>query len=325
MRCNLIVTSRKCPECKRDAYNLHIEKSGLSPVFQNQMKRIQSAVDENYGEGCGQSLIPDDRTALFQSFPDHRRLIINGGVVGRLSNDGRVALNAAGLRMISDKISKNYIRCDHDSSFFAEKGRNLMVTGIIEHSKGLSEGDVVAILDERGVPISDGVMKMNDEELDSSDRGVAVKTRYNDCPRTYDGKEMNTWALTIDSNKVALGALAGDTARNIKDVQKSYGYPVVVDLSSDIVSEANLLLTLEAGYKPSVLVRKEDDFVDYLIGKHGLTKITELPEKCFIITDDDGSNDENIFLSPTSDWDPTAVWMYVMLRSEPFDPRYLQS
>ncbi len=326
MACNLIVASRKCPECRNDVYNLHIDgKSRISPVFKYHIQQIRSALDARYGEGCGQLLIPDERTALLQSFPDHRRIIINGGEVGRITNEGDVALNASGLRIISPGIKKNYVRCDHDSSFFVTKGRNLMVTGITEHSKGLKEGDAVAIFDEKGTPISDGIMKMGDAELDSSDKGMAVRTRFNELPRVYEGRSMNDWMQTVDSNKVSIGALAGDAVRNIKDVQMSYKYPVVVELAPDVVSEANLLLTLEAGYKPSVLVKEESSFVNYLIEKHGLTRISELPDKCFLITDNDKSDDENIFLSPTSDWDPVAVWLYIMLRSEPFDPAYMQS
>ena len=326
MKCNRIVTSRKCPDCRNDVLNLHLDKgSGISPIFQNQARYIRSKIDDNYGEGCGDLLIPDDRTALFESLNGQSKMIINGGIVGKISSSGDVMLNASGLRIISSKITKNHIKCDHDSSYFVTKGRNLMVTGVTGHSEGLKEGDVVAVLDDTGVPIAEGVMKMDSEQLGSSDRGVAVKIRDCECPRTYDGRKHSNWVETIDDNSYSLGALIGETVKTIKDMQLSYGYPVFAKLEPDINSEANLLLAIEAGYKPSIFVEKGDDFVDYLIDKHGLKAVYELPEKCFLITEDDRSNDENIVCCPTVDWDPTTVWLYVMLRAEPFNPEYLKS
>lgn len=325
MKCNLMVTSRKCPRCRSDVYNLHLEKGAkLAPLFNNHIRIIRSKIDDNYGPGCGELLIPDDRTSMFEISNGRRNIIVDGGAVGTLDDDWNVSLNATGLGRISSKITKNYLRCDHDSSYFVTKGRNLMVTGITGHSDGLSEGDIVAILDEKGVPIAEGMMKLDETGLDS-ERGVAVKIRDNSHPRIYDGQRKSTWAQTIEANGISLGALIGDTVKKIQDMQMSYGFPIFAEISSDIVSEANLILALEAGYKPKVLVREDNDFIRYLIQKHGLDTISELPERYFLITEERDAGDGNIHHSPTAEWDPSTVWLYIMLRAEPFDSRYLKS
>ena len=326
MRCNLITSSRKCPECRNDVLNVRLEKgSRISPVFQYQADHIRSRIDSVYGDGCGLLLIPDDRTALFEACKGHKRILINGGVVGRLLPSGEVSLNASGLALISDGISKNYVRCDHDSSFFVTKGRNLMVTGVSEVSLGLSAGDVVAVLDDKGRPVAEGVMKLSSEEIGSSDRGVAVNIRDNEAPRINEGEKHSNWVQTIESNSYTMGALVGETVKNIKVLGSSYNYPFVVRLSSGIVSEADLLLVLEAGYRPSIILDSKDDFIDYLIVKHGLKVIDEIPDKCILISEEVEEQTLDVIPhSPTDDWDQSMVWMYIMMRSEPFDPVYMR-
>ena len=326
MRCNQISSSRKCPECKNDALNLHIEKSSeISPVFQYQADLIRSKIDSNYGEGCGELLIPDDRTAIFEAVPGFKNVIINGGVVGRLYPTGEMTLNASGLSLISERISKNWVRCDHDSSYFVTRGRNLMVSGISDHPEGLSAGDVVAVLDYKGVPIAEGVMKMSSGELGSSDRGVAVNIREKEAPRLSISKKHSNWAKTIDSNSYTMGALIGETVKNIRMLGSSYKYPFVVRLSPGVVSEADLLLVLEAGFRPSVILSATDDFLEFIIDKHGLDVISELPDRCILISESREEQTLDVIPnSPTDDWDQSMVWMYVMMRSEPFDPSYMR-
>ena len=324
-QCNLIATSRRCPRCGKDVLNLRLDrKAEVSPIFQQQAEFIRKKLDDNYGKGCGKMLIPDDNTALFSKINRTKGIIVNGGIVGKMSESGDVSLNATGLSLISKGITKNYVRCDHDTSYFASKGRSIMVTGITESSPGLSKGDTVVVLDYRGNPIAEGIMKISSEDL-KSDRGVAVSIRDCKTSRVSTSEKKKNWTRTIEINIPSLKPFAGESARNIGYLSSSYGYPFVIELGSDIVSEANLLLVMDAGFKPSVMIEKADDFTDFLIKKHGLTVVDKLPEKCILITEKkDISSKDIIPHSPTDDWDPTAVWMYVMMKAEPFNPSYMQ-
>ena len=85
------------------------------------------------------------------------------------------------------------------------------------------------------------------------------------------------------------------------------------------------MLVLEAGIRPSVKLTQKDDFLDYLVNKHGLQTVDALPERCIFITERKDISDANIMAqSPTQDWDPIMVWMYVMMRAEPFYPEYMK-
>ena len=324
--CNMMVVSRRCPECRKDVSIIHLDGiSEICPIFKNEAGRIRSLVDSVYGEGCGDFLIPDDRTALYGRCSDHRDIIINGGSVGRIYDSGAISLNASGLGIISERITRNFVRCDHDSSYFVAKGRNLMVTGVAGHSDGLRAGDQVAVFDDRGRPMAEGIMRMSAEELDSSDRGVAVSIRTSETSRATSNQNHKDWNFTLDANRLSIDAFSGDTAKKISDVVSAYGYPVAVSLSSDIVSEADLLLTMDAGYRPAVIMKERNDFLDYLVGKYGLDVISDVPDRCVLITEGNVGTDTGVILhSPTTDWDPAMVWMYVMAKAEPFDPSYLQ-
>ena len=326
MQCNLITASRRCPECGKDVLNIHLDRnSKISPVFQHQAGYIRRTIDGRYGEGCGELLLPDGNTALFSTVQGSRQIIADGGIVGKVTDPGDVSLNASGLRKIDECIVKNIVVCDHDTSYFVSKGRNVMVTGITECSDGLSKGDIVAVRDYRGEPIAEGVMRMSSDEIGTSERGVAVAIRDCQSPRVSTSGKRNDWKRTIESNSASMRAFAGDTARNIGYLSSSYGYPFVVQLSSGIVSEANLLLVLDAGFRPSVMIEKEDDFVCYLADKHGLDVITDIPDRCILITERTGISSSDIIPhSPTDDWDQTMVWMYVMMKAEPFDPSYMR-
>ena len=326
MRCNLIISSRKCPECKNDAYNLHIGKgSALSPIFHFQADHIRRKVDEHYGVGCGIELIPDERTAFLEACSGYKNILINGGPVGRLYPDGDVSLNASGLGVISGRINGKKVTCDHDSSYFVTKGRNIMVTGISGIDGGLSKGDIVAVLDYKGIPIAEGIMKMSSGDIATADRGVAVNIRNNDCPRLNDGKRYNDWKQTLEVNGPTMESIIGEAVRNIRIMGDSYKYPFAVRLSSDVFSEANLMLVLAAGYRPSLIISDSNDFTDYMSGKLGLDVIDDIPEKCILISDRNEDQTLDVIPhNPTDDWDQSMVWMYIMMRSEPFDPAYMR-
>ena len=325
MGCNLIASSRRCPLCGKDVMNLHIDKdSSVSPIFQQQAEYIRGKIDDHYGDGCGKLFLPDESTSLFITSRGARQILVNGGIVGKMNDAGKILLNASGLNMFPHLITKNFIGCNHDAAYFVSKGRSVMTTGVEVMCTDIQKGETVAILDETDTPIAEGIMKMTFDEFQSSERGVLVSVRDNTFSRV-SYSESHTWAQTIEANMPSLKPFAGEAARNIGYLSSSYGYPFVIQLSSDIVSEANLLLVLDAGFKPSVIKETDDDFIDFLIQKHGLTVISELPEKCILITEKKGISSTDIIPhSPTDDWDQTAVWMYVMMRSEPFNPDYMR-
>lgn len=321
MECNLLSISRRCPVCRKEVSRLDLDPQGrLYPMSTKDADTIRSSIDSVFGEGCGKRLIPEGCVAFLDRTSMKADIIVNGGIIGYLAGDS-VILNASGLKAISPLIRNNIVKCDHDSTYFVKKGRNLMVTGISEISPSLKAGDQVAVLDDKGVPIASGVMKMSSEETKNTERGVAVSIRNTDSPRTCYGVKHRDWKDTLNLNLLSIQAQAGISAKNIETFASSYGREIVVRFDGGIRSEASLLLVLDAGYRPKVIVDRRDEFIDFFLEKHELEVIDEIPKECILITEkyEGGFAPAGIIVhSPVGDWEPSMLWVYIMFKKEPF-------
>ncbi len=324
MVCNLLTVSRRCPVCRKEVSKLNLDGRGdLVPMSPGVMKFIRSSVDGIFGDGCGNLLLPEGCVGFTDRTEKGSEIIVNGGKVGRITKNG-LTLEPAGLKAISSKISKNYVRCNHDSSHFVKLGRNLMVTGVQEASSSLKKGDHVAMFDDRGNVIASGMMRMSSDEIAGSDRGVAVTTVTNVFARTCYGVQHHNWRKTLELNSSPIASISGTSVKDVKDLMSSYGKDVVVVFSGDIRSEASLLLTMEAGFRPKVYATKNDEFVKFMIEKHNLERIDKIPENCILICEDNVKRTSEIVVySPIQDWDPSSFWLYVMNKSEPFHNSYI--
>ena len=321
MECNLLTISRRCPVCRKEVSRLDLDPQGiLSPMSPKDAEVIRSSIDSVFGEGCGRLLLPDGCVSFLDKTPTKTDIIVNGGIIGFVVGE-TVTLNVSGLKVISPLIKINTVKCDHDSSYFVKKGRNLMVTGIADTSPSLKAGDQVAVLDDKNVPIASGIMKMSSEEIRESDRGVAVGVKCSDSPRTCYGVEHRDWMDTLRQNLLSIQAQAGISAKNIATFASSYGREIVVRFDGGIRSEVSLLLVMDAGYEPKVIIVKRNEFIDFFIEKHNLKVIEEIPQECILITEryEDGFAPPGIIIhSPISDWEPSMLWVYIMYKKEPF-------
>ena len=319
--CNLLITSKKCPICRNEASRLDLEPSGhLVPLSQNMIIPIRASIDATYGEGCGEVLLPDNCVAFLDRSKKRSDIIVNGGKIGSIA-DGKTNLDLSGMDAVSDKLTKNVVKCDHDSSFFIKKGHGLMVTGVKEVSPGLKKGDRVCILTDRGRAIA--TMKMSSEEILESDRGVAASIVRGGHARTCCNVPHHNWVKTLELNQPTISSAAGMAIGSIKELASSYSNNIVVDLSKDIRSEASLLLTIDAGFIPKVLVHDRDEFLDYLIERYVLTVVDSVPDKCLLIADSyEGQSPDVVYHSPTSEWEPSMVWMFIMMKAVPFHPSH---
>ena len=325
MVCNMVTVSKRCPICRNEVSRLDLLDDGiLIPLSKAGMDKIRSYVDSTFGKGCGELLIPDNCISFVDRSDAVSDIIVNGGKVGHIA-DGKVLLDLTGLKVIKEKIAKNYIRCDHDSSYFVKKGRSLMVTGISESYNDLKKGDQVAVLDDRGGVIAAGVMKMSSEDMHGSERGVAVGIRSNVSSRTCYGVPPHDWKDTIMKSKPTVDSAVGTSVKAIRELTSSYGGDIVIRFNGDVRSEASMLLIIDAGYAPKVIVDGKDDFIDFMVERHGLTVVKDVPDRCLLLTDkvDGGLSSETVTHWPIREWEPSLVWTYLMVRREPFNRYYV--
>ena len=136
----------------------------------------------------------------------------------------------------------------------------------------------------------------------------------------------HSWKDTIEVNRPTVEDSARMAVRNIKDLVSSYGSNVVIRLTGDIRDEAALLLIMDAGFIPKVIVEKRDDFIDYLLERYVLETVNSIPDSCILVADTyDGSNPGVVHHYPVSEWEPSMVWLYVFIKAVPFHPFYTRN
>ena len=87
--CNLpVMHERTCGTCDAETRRVTLTPPGdVRPAFPGDIERMRAIVDERFGEGCGELLMPDDKVILLNKCPDLDRLdeiIVDGFVVAAL-------------------------------------------------------------------------------------------------------------------------------------------------------------------------------------------------------------------------------------------------
>ena len=320
--CNYVSLGKRCPSCRSEAAKVRSSNGRLVPAFKPDIDAIRTAADI-FGEGCGKELIPDANTVILGLKDNGDADVISYGAVIAQYVNKKVVITLAGMKVMAPKIRKFYVRCDHDSAHFVKMGRNLMASGISEAGP-FAAGDRLAIFDERGAVIAMGIAKMSSEEIDSADRGVAVKVKGSDPSRYAQGKQKRSWKESVDVNSAILTTKYGDSIKNIRNLSSTYGCPVVIEMTDDIRSTARLLLVLNAGLTPSVQ-SPGSEFIDFQMEKYSLKAFDPKGGRRMVITDRKDSEDpDEILHDPIEEWDDISAWMYVMRKAEPFDTAYMR-
>lgn len=320
--CNYVSLGKRCPSCRSEAAKVKLPKGRLVPAFKHDIEVIRNAAD-SFGEGCGMELIPDANTVVLNLRDDGNIDVISYGSVIAQYIDKKVIITLAGMKVMAPKISKFFVRCDHDSSHFVKMGRNLMTSGIAA-SGSFAAGDRLAVFDDRGAVIAIGIARMSSEEIDTADRGVAVKTKISDASRYAKGKQKRSWKDSMEVNSALLTTKMGDSIKYIRSLSSTYGCPVVVEMSDDIRSTARLLLVINAGIVPMVK-SAGSEFTRFQMDKYSLKAFDSKGGRRMVITDRKDSDDpEEILHDPIEEWGDISAWMYVMKKAEPFDTAYMR-
>jgi len=255
----MVVDGDRCPLCKSMVASLSVSPGRMFPAFPRDVKAIRSAVDTAYGEGCGNLLIPDDRTVILNQLSrdmDSFEIIADSAILGTMvagREEPTVQLSLVGLRIISPKQSRRRVGCDHDSAYFVRRRRNLKTIGVTNADPDIRKGDQVAILDEKDRVIAMGIMRIESSKLDPSSSSVAVAVRESSCPSYHYGNASNDWKSTIEANRPRILGMARQVTAETSSYQKMCNLPCVVELDGSVRSQAALLLSLYSKVRPSAV------------------------------------------------------------------------
>ncbi len=233
------------------------------PAFDHDIRSIRALIDKQYGDGCGVRVIPDGRIVLLNKAPDLDRMdevLIGGYVIGAVRFDiasGEKFLpRPRAASAMQSCLRRGWVQVDDGAvRAISERKASALAVGVTAHAPDILPGDDVIVLDENRKTISVGVSKMSSTEIDESERGTAVKTRWvadvsddtvKDCCKV-------TWSDVIRANREVIDKRASEATGFIKKLVEERSLPVAVSYSGGKDSLATLLLVLESGIVPKML------------------------------------------------------------------------
>ena len=293
--CNLaILDSDECPVCGSKVCRIQYTRD-VRPAFPYDLDRLRRTVDGQFGDGCYDLLVPDDRVVLFGidfKVDVGYTVFCDGQVLGEFDADaGRWTFTpnerAAGL--MSGKVTKHTLMVTSKGISMAQRKRGIYGSDILDADPDIRKGDAVFIKDSKGVLRCVGISSFSGEELSNISEKTVVRNTFAFKANTHLPSSGYTWKQTVQLNEKLLNKTVKRSVDFIRRITKKYKeLECVVSLSGGKDSLAVLLLTLKAGIKPTVMYADthmdcdSSELVKDIVEKYGLKMISYgLPEEVF--------------------------------------------
>jgi predicted RNA-binding protein (TIGR00451 family) len=147
--------------------------------LENDLERIRSVADYQFGRGVGKTLFPKQveiirsrRTSRIRYvYLDDKRLVT------MRPTDGLFSLSIAGAKLITERSVKCLVMAKNGVSEFVAGGSDVFAVHVVEADDGIRAKDEVIVIDESRKVLAVGRALLSGEEMKAFKRGVAVKTR----------------------------------------------------------------------------------------------------------------------------------------------------
>ncbi len=290
--CNIpIIELEKCGTCGGQTEPMKITPPGdFRPAFDFDIGQIRSTVDCQFGDGCGEILLPKDKVVVLNKCPGVDRMdevIVDGQVVGthvfEPGKGQRFVIRTEGALFIEPHVTRSWLEVHEGAIPSMRKGASAMAVGVMEADENIKVGDEVIVFDSQRNVIATGRARMSGSDMLELERGPAIKTRWHSDPKgtaRFPGGQ--TWDDAVQANLPKLEADVARAVRKINTTVERIGKELAVSYSGGKDSLATLLLVLEAGIKPKVIFMDTGiEFPETLanisetVEKHGLELLVE--------------------------------------------------
>ncbi len=273
--CNLaILDSDTCPVCHGQVPRINYPFD-IRPAFPYDRRNLKKTVDESYGEGSFDAMVPDDRIILFGiAFKkDVGYTVISDGcdLGDYYAYEGKWTFepSAKAASLMSEKVQRKKISVTSRGISMSRRQKGLAASDVISADPDIVKGDVVFITDDGGRTVSIGKASMNGCEMMEADSGIVVRNtltvKASSCPLAKG----HTWEETIALNRPFLDRAVQKSVSFVRKVAKKHPkIPMTVSLSGGKDSLATLLLVVKAGLRPKIIYA--DTHMD--CGSSGLVK-----------------------------------------------------
>ena len=262
--CNLPVVGRTCDICSTKTEKVKCTPPGdIRPAFGPDLIPIRNIIDKQFGDGCGQRLIPSGNVVILNRVPDQDRMeeiIVAGHVVGNLKfivgSGYKFILKQLGALRLLPHLEMSWVKVDDEAAVFIRKSTSVLAPGVMEAHEDIQPGDEVVVFSESGDLIGSGTARCPGPEMVASNHGLSVRLRQkwkdSTLPENYD--KSGDWDLVIQANERTLQRYEQESVSFIhRTISQHPDHPVMVSLSGGKDSLAVLLLLLAAGERPGLL------------------------------------------------------------------------
>jgi uncharacterized protein with predicted RNA binding PUA domain len=150
--------------------------------MENNLLKIRSIADYQFGKGVGKQLFPDN--IEIQHSPRTGRIryiILNGERLATLRpTDGLLSLSIKAAQLIANNKSffKCFVTVKNEVSKYIASGGDVFAVHVVKVDADVGAKDEVIIIDEDGQVLAVGRTILSSEEMKAFKTGVAVKVRH---------------------------------------------------------------------------------------------------------------------------------------------------
>ena len=258
------IAETECSVCGLQAREVKLSPPGDPfPAMEGHLQRAIHAIDAQFGEGVGKTLLPPSKTMVMNkvsSLDAMYEIIVDGHMIGRLRFDipkrgYTFLLSREGARRIG-KISKQKWVSLHEGVLkFLKEGANLMLPGVQGCDSGIQVNDDVWIIDSEGAVVGSGIARMSGKEMAQGTKGFAVKIReVSDSSEPELNEKHASWDDAVRANERDLENIENEATSFINRVIERNGdLPLVVGFSGGKDSlAAYLVVEVATGKSPPI-------------------------------------------------------------------------
>ena len=259
-----LIRRARCGRCGNDTRKVPITPPGdVRPAFPADRKRIIDSIADEYDMQTALELLPPQKIVLLNAVPDIdccEEIILDGQIIGlhRYRIDAlswEFIPKIEGARRLVQLTRAKQVVIEDSAVEFIVRGANLLRPGIKNADTSIRIGDYVIGITEQGKAILVGVATMTGAEMETRERGMAVKKRYKAQP--LEPKSLasgQTMEQVLEANAPLLKRIEEEAISFIQQTAEKVKLPIVVAFSGGKDSLAVLLLAKKALGKESFAV-----------------------------------------------------------------------
>ena len=163
-------------------------------------------------------------------------IILHGNSIGTRRydlklNKWQIKLNSRGLSLLSQKISKRWVKVDVIAQEKISQGANILIPGVIDADPDIQNGDYIAIMDNQSNVFAGGIARINEKDRYLHSKGVYAKN-YLAVDKEYKPvTSKRSWNEIIELNRTELEKLENTAIEFIKKITSDLGLPIMISYS----------------------------------------------------------------------------------------------